>query len=566
MSDSQNSGVQVSTHGDEKGVHSIGLSSISYWDLFALIMPSIALSPLLLLQSVSLWAKQHLQFFPLAIAAVAYFFWTEGIPNLPMQTRRKIAARYLAIGGILTGYVSLLLFSSWLAHLTLILLVFAWALGRFTSLTPIRITGICGLLIVTLPPPFGWDQSIVRSLQSLSTVVSNRLMDITGILHVQKGNVIDIATKSLFVEEACSGVDSQYALMAVAGTLLLVGRAGLFVSLLTIVTVPIWAILGNLLRIYTIAAGIEWIGLDLSEGIKHSLLGLTTFSLAAWAHWSSVQLLNFLSCRFLERNRPNGSAVVYPSQANGNEEVINNWRSIVFPGAMLCMTPAAFLGLLVGDYSTNAVPELGQEAISLLPVSRDLPIEFHGSRQVGFETQFRSRKELDGRHSRYWTYVGQNSKHVFSLDLPFRGWHPLWICYELSGWTTEPAKSIETDENGKPLSSPFFETRLLNQNGDQAILHFSLADANGNPYLYSLIAVEERARNRMSRSLVSVTKDFLRQIQKPNEPITFQFQLLSQSDEPATEEDIKGYREAFLDFRSRIRDRSLPAFRKLMEE
>ena len=77
----------------------------------------------------------------------------------------------------------------------------------------------------------------------------------------QKGNIIEITARPLFVEEACSGVDSQYALMAVAGGLLLIGRAGLVVSLITIVTVPLWAILGNLLRIYSIVFALEFLNL-----------------------------------------------------------------------------------------------------------------------------------------------------------------------------------------------------------------------------------------------------------------------------------------------------------------
>jgi exosortase/archaeosortase family protein len=82
--------------------------------------------------------------------------------------------------------------------------------------------------------------------------------------------------------------------MAVAGVLLLIGRASLWVSMATIVTVPIWAILGNILRIFAIVLGLEYWNLDLSEGTKHTLLGLVCFSMAAWAHWSSVQFLNFL--------------------------------------------------------------------------------------------------------------------------------------------------------------------------------------------------------------------------------------------------------------------------------
>ena len=122
-------------------------------------------------------------------------------------------------------------------------------------------------------------------------------MDLTNIVHVRRGNIIEVPSKPLFVEEACSGVDSQYALMAVAGVLLLLGRAHWWVGLVTILTVPIWAILGNLLRIYLIVIGLEWFGIDLSHGTIHTFLGLGVFVFTAWVHWSSVQFLNYLHLR-----------------------------------------------------------------------------------------------------------------------------------------------------------------------------------------------------------------------------------------------------------------------------
>jgi exosortase len=148
--------------------------------------------------------------------------------------------------------------------------------------------GICGLLLVTLPPPFGWDKQLVSGLQSLSSFACSRLMDLTQILHVRRGNIIDISSKPLFVEEACSGVDSQYALMAVAGVLLLLGRAGFWVSLLTIITVPIWAILGNLLRIYLIVIGLEWFSTDLSQGSIHTILGLLVLEFCSTAELHAI--------------------------------------------------------------------------------------------------------------------------------------------------------------------------------------------------------------------------------------------------------------------------------------
>ncbi|MFY8200036.1 MAG: exosortase/archaeosortase family protein, partial [Pirellula staleyi] len=272
------------------------LIRLDRWDWYAIVLPMIAIAPLLFFQAMYLWSREHMQFFPLAICASWSFFYREGQSNALLSLFRVRLSWVLSVMATILCFIALILYSPWMAHVASVLLCVSWAFGKFGNLTPLRICGICGLLAVTIPLPLEMDQTLVQVLQGLSASISSRLMDLTGILHFQKGNIIEIAAKPLFVEEACSGVDSQYALMAVAGILLLVGRAGLVVSLITIVTVPLWAILGNLLRIYSIVFGLEFLNVDLSSGAVHTILGFITFSLAAFAHWSSVQLLNYFVC------------------------------------------------------------------------------------------------------------------------------------------------------------------------------------------------------------------------------------------------------------------------------
>lgn len=400
------------------------------WDWFSLLLPLISVSPLLYLQASLLWAKQHLQFFPLAFAEAAWFLYQEGNTNSAISKVRRRIALLLAIGGILLCYIALALYSSWLAHSATILLTFAWSLRKFGNLTPSRILGICGLLAVTLPPPNNGDQLIVTGLQSLSTSVSGLLMDITQILHVRSGNVIDIESKSLFVEEACSGVDSQYALMAVAGVMLLVGRAGLVVSLITIVTVSLWAILGNLLRIYPIVFGLEWTGVDLSTGTSHTILGLITFSVAAWAHWSSVQYLNFMSFRYSADELPDFQSAQVP-MGQGSPTTFSRW-SLLFPALMLVMTPASFFGVISLHIP---LPTVTPQITSTLPSGSDLPEALYSSKRVRFNTTERVKDQagLMGQHSRIWSYESGEASQTVSLDMPFRGWHTLWVCYAGTG-------------------------------------------------------------------------------------------------------------------------------------
>lgn len=551
------------------------IRSITRWDLFALVLPVLAISQLLYGQASLLWAKQHMQFFPLAFAATAWFFVQEGNADFAASNRRSRIAIAIAITGILLCYATLAMQSSWLANFALIALVFAWSLGKFGNLTVIRIIGICGLMVVALPPPFDLDRYMVQGLQSLSTIISTRILDITHFVHFRAGNVIEIPSKSLFVEEACSGVDSQYALMAVAGTLLLLGRAGLFVSLVTIVTVPIWAILGNLLRINSIVLGLECFGVDLSSGMKHTILGLLTFSLAAWAHWSSVQFLNMVAMYCSKQPSPDG----WNNNLSGNfsqpeanrvsfrpSNTVSGWALILPALLLLASVFGSFGAVFNWTRKHEFQPDFTSEVASLLPAERDLPKISHGRERTSFSTYDREIGDIFGRHSRVWTYSGEKTNQLVSLDLPFVGWHGLWGCYQLTGWTNFGNELQVFSPDGITLDWPFFESRLRSQDGTYAVLHFSLFDENGNPILYDPKSFENAFSDRFARTLF---KDIIRQLKgvpSPSELATFQFQLLSRSDEPATDEQLIVFREMFLEFRQTIRDKSMPAFRRLLKK
>ncbi len=67
------------------------------------------------------------------------------------------------------------------------------------------------------------------------------------------------------MEEACSGVDSLYALTAVAITIALTKRRSFVHSIIPVATAPLWAALANFVRLLVIAVGLHWLGLDLSK-------------------------------------------------------------------------------------------------------------------------------------------------------------------------------------------------------------------------------------------------------------------------------------------------------------
>ena len=517
------------------------------WNWIALILPLVALSPLLYMQCRILLQKPHLQFFPLAIAACVYFLGQSDASKSYFRPGVLVIGAWILT--MLSAMVALYLGSPWLSHFVAIMLLGTWALLARPGLSVLRIVGICGLLVVTLPAPLGWDKRLISGLQSFSSFACSRLMDLTNIVHVRRGNIIEVPSKPLFVEEACSGVDSQYALMAVAGVLLLLGRAHWWVSLVTILTVPIWAILGNLLRIYLIVIGLEWFGIDLSHGTTHTFLGLGVFVFTAWVHWSSVQFLNYLHLR-------------WSSSEEGLETIIKGKGAVetdtfplgrlglgwaVFPLSLFVFFPES-VRAVVEFHASSDLPSITQEESGAFPGASDL-VAPSGSQVVGFHTAYRDRDDMLGQHSRIWELSSDVGRMTVSLDFPFRGWHPLWECYINSGWHRESSELIEND------NASFFETVLRNDLGDLAILHFSLFDQQANPYKYEG-SVEFRTQGgRWANTILNRERPG----DRAHEPMTLQFQQIAYTSALPTEEQLGLLRKIFLESRAQIVSQSAKA-------
>jgi exosortase len=504
------------------------------WWFCSLLLPLIALSPLLWMQGAVLMGKPHMQFFPLVILGAVYFLRTESEPFVSRSSRGWV--QWLWLGGCVVAGVALFLGSPWLAQCCMTGMVGVWALGARPHFSVLRITGIVGLLSVALPPPFGLDHRLVQGLQSLSSMVCSRLMDCAGIVHVRRGNIIEIASKPLFVEEACSGVDSQYALMAVAGVLLLLGRAGWIVSLITIVTVPLWAILGNLLRIFLIVGGLEWFGVDLSQGQVHTVLGLMVFAFTAWVHWSSVQFLNYLQVQFFSQSKESGGEEGLERRLVGDQGHRMRWEWVFVPLLLFVFFPDSVQSL-IDFHRAPDLPSMTREQADRFPGRGALAVG-SGGRVLGFQTEYRDRDDMLGQHSRIWEVASGVGRMTVCLDFPFRGWHPLWECYINSGWKRLSSQMLE----GQDGNGAFYETILENDLGDKAVLHFSLFDEEARPYTFEGSVAFRQHAARWKNTLWNRKG----RIDRGIEPLTFQYQQLAHTNIDPTQEDLVELRGMFL--------------------
>lgn len=140
-------------------------------------------------------------------------------------------------------------------------------------------------LLFMIPPPSLLWNSLSFPLQLLASRISEGVVMLLGIEAVRAGNVIHLASCSLEVAHACSGLRSLVTLLALAallaeGSVLRGGpRHGLLKVLLFLSAVPV-AVAVNALRVAGTVVAADAYGPGVASGPLHEATGLVTFALA----------------------------------------------------------------------------------------------------------------------------------------------------------------------------------------------------------------------------------------------------------------------------------------------
>lgn len=155
-----------------------------------------------------------------------------------------------------------------------VLLVGGWPLARVFAFP-------LAFLVFSIPPP-GWllDAFTVPLKVWISDIVSNFLYDL-GYPVAQNGAMIMIGSYELMVKDACSGINSIFALSAIGIFYVheFVRRHPVRRLMLILSIVPI-TILANVFRVVTLVLGAYYLGVDTIEGLFHDLTGIALFVFA----------------------------------------------------------------------------------------------------------------------------------------------------------------------------------------------------------------------------------------------------------------------------------------------
>jgi exosortase len=466
----------------------------------------VGLSPLLYEHAQNLWRKPHFQFFPIAWLLFAYLVYSRGrIAPTASPFRRGIAIA-IALLSIAVGGVSVIWFSPWLAHVAMALVCAAWMYGRLGGNAWHVPIAWLSLLVVSLPMPLNLDQRLIQSLQSRSARSASSLLDVFGISHLPTGNVIEIQSGKLFVDEACSGVDSLYALAAVALGLVIWNQRNFVQSLIVLMTVPVWAWLGNTIRILAIAMLLDQFDMDLTHGLPHSILGMITFSLSCACLLVTQSLLTTLLTPFPFKSITAGpfhelfnSVVTFPrnefsvgkkKNAPSTGESVPPLLSRKSIGIMHCAVwgllgaGAALPVMGIGPWKRESIktPVISQAAVEQTFVASSLPSTVADMRQVAFQTVHRERDDTNGAHSATWQFIDGEQRVQVSVDFPFVGFHALEVCYLLTGCSLmTPVESIDLERKGSPSELVINEIRFVNALSDECYSCYTAFDRDGRP-------------------------------------------------------------------------------------
>lgn len=531
----------------------VGIGKEWNWQDAGFAMGLLGLSPLLYEHMLNLWRKPHFQFFPIAWLLFAYLVYSRGQIASIESPLRRLVALLITISSLVAGVVSVLWFSPWLAHVAMVLVCAGWMLSRLGGNPWHQPVAWLSLLLISLPMPLNLDQRLIQSLQSMSANSASSLLDVFGVPHLPIGNVVEIRTGKLFVDEACSGVDSLYALAAVSLALVIWNQRNFLQSLLVLLTVPLWAWLGNTMRILCIAILLHKFDIDLTHGMPHSVLGMLTFAFSCACLFFTQTLFAVLLTPFPNRsitagpfhtlfNRvasfprlPRSSAPVKSPVQDDGTPTNFSWKSV---GVIHCATWlvlgvfAVFPVMGIGPWKRAYVPTpvFSQSVVEQKFVAKSLPETIGGMRQIGFQNIHRDRDNTNGAHSATWQFLDGERLIQVSIDFPFVGFHALEVCYSLTGCTfTHPVTNVEIEKSGALKELVVNELRFVNAMSDECYACYTAFDRVGQ----SVSGIESRLKRG------TANEDIPR--------VSFQAQLFIEGCGDLTDEQRSRYRQRLVE-------------------
>ncbi|NOS88054.1 MAG: exosortase/archaeosortase family protein [Methylococcaceae bacterium] len=147
-----------------------------------------------------------------------------------------------------------------------------------TARTKAILFPLCTLLL-TLPIPLVFTESIHMALRLIATKSVAFLLDVLGVPAFSSGTIIEVEGGTLMVADACSGFATLYAAVTIAILTAYFCQSVPRRIILLLIAAPL-AIVVNIGRVLLLTLMVNWFGIDVLATAAHETSGLLTFVIA----------------------------------------------------------------------------------------------------------------------------------------------------------------------------------------------------------------------------------------------------------------------------------------------
>jgi exosortase len=492
--------------------------------------------PLLAFMAVNLWRKEHYQHFPFVVITVAVLAYLRLPLVQPLAPSYPWPRRILIGTSVLLLAAGTALFSPFLGLLAALVgtLAVAYTLGGRPLLR--AWLPLFAALCLIVPLPGNLDEALIARLQTIVVGLASRALDVLGVLHFRAGNVLEVPGKRLLVDEACSGINGLQSGLAFVLIYSIAMRRRPIVAVPLLLLTCGWVVVVNVFRVTVIGWADASLGIDLSQGLAHKLLGLSTFAVVLGLVLSSEQLIFFIKPRWARPNmRSNTASEALPEVS---PEQPQPGSSATWLTSYACLGAIAALGILhVGEWGFHwknapaSAPEAGKAP------RLEMPAQFAGWERVDDNPLEHS--TAIGIDSQAWALRKGNLIVVVSLDAPHRGFHPLEMCYDGSGWIMDQVKRF--DAGDASIRFPRSELFMHRQNGRNGLVVYSHLGEDGK-WISPVRDVDWVNQSTWEDYKVRLFRRTHGQI---FEPISYQMQLFVDRATPVTPQELGDIRQLF---------------------